>query len=273
MRYTNPLTKQFGFQKAWFFLDGDREHVMVSGVHSNSSAPVFSVLDQKKFKGPVLMDGKDISKRSEWKDGGSSYDSPFSLWHDDVGYVFPSYNATGQPSLVVKVGERYGNWSTIGTSAQPPYTVDLFASYLHHLPPANGSYPPTSYTTLPAISAYAFGSLLESSDPTGIQELRNDGAVSAIYDDTNDRVYAVFWDVKGGEVGFSCADGSRASVVSSANLAVILDIRRGVLTVSDPGQSLTVVGVKVNGRCLGSRKLTIQLPGGVEAGRSLERTL
>src|SRR5882762_6330814 len=42
MRYTNPYTQTLDWKKAWFFLPGDVQHVMVSGLTSTSSAPVYS---------------------------------------------------------------------------------------------------------------------------------------------------------------------------------------------------------------------------------------
>ncbi|RDB19287.1 Chondroitinase-AC [Hypsizygus marmoreus] len=53
MRYTNPVTKAFHFQKAWFFLNDDVQHVMVSGVFStNAETPAISVLDQRRLIEP-----------------------------------------------------------------------------------------------------------------------------------------------------------------------------------------------------------------------------
>ena len=58
MRYTNP-TRQTAlhWQKAWFFLQHDVQHVMVSGVASSSGAPVYTVLDQRLHNGSIMVDG------------------------------------------------------------------------------------------------------------------------------------------------------------------------------------------------------------------------
>ena len=58
MRYTNPYTGTLQFQKAWFFLDGDVQHVMVSSINSSTSNPVVSVLDQKRLNGKVYVNGQ-----------------------------------------------------------------------------------------------------------------------------------------------------------------------------------------------------------------------
>lgn len=277
MRYTNPMTRQFGFQKAWFFLKGDREHVMVNNVRSQSSAPVLSILDQKKRKGPVIVDGRDVSSSSEWETGGSSHAKPLSLWHDNVGYVFPRSRDSppGNP-LVVKVGERFGNWSTIGTSSQPPYTVDLFTAYFNHQSQSlsNWSYTSTSYTTFPSISSRSFASLLRNREPVGVLEISNDSAASAIYDKRHDVLYVVFWSAGGGSLEYPCCDGRTASLSTGVNLAVVFDTRQGIITVADPGQSLSNARVVLRGRCVGGeRVLEIPLPVGPLAGRSVSRSI
>jgi hypothetical protein len=275
MKYTNPLTHQLRFQKAWFFLKGDREHVMISSVESNSSTPVFSVLDQKKHNGPVLVDGKDVSRHSDWNKNGSTHRAPESLWHDNMGYVFSqSVTSLMGSSLIVKVGERSGNWSTIGTSTQPPYTVDLFAAYLDHSQLFTNVFSPVSYTTFPSISSRKFKSLLRHHDPTGILELRNDAFVSAVYDTQHDFLYSVFWNPAGGVAGFFCHDNTPAAIYSSANLAVIMDLRRGDITVSDPSQRLIFASVTLQGRCFGEpKRIDFDLPTGPDVGKSVVKNI
>lgn len=276
MKYTNPLTKQLSFQKAWFFLKGDREHVMIGNIRSNSSAPVYSVLDQKRHKGKVLVDGRDVSSSSEWNNGGSTFKTATNLWHNNVGYVFPrSMTSLVGSNLVVKVGQRFGNYSTIGTSTQPTYKVGLFTAYLDHSSFFNSTYAPTSYTTFPAISSSSFESIRKAFDPTGILELRNDPTVSAIIDNTYSTLYAVFWGSSGGEVLFRCPDRSPAKMTSSRNVAVVVDLKSGDVTVSDPGQSAGAsVTLTMQGQCVGgSKSLRITLPGGLDLGKSVVRNV
>ncbi|KAJ6552996.1 galactose mutarotase-like domain-containing protein [Mycena capillaripes] len=64
MRYTNPLTKSFHFQKSWFFLDEDVQVVLVSNISSASNASVISVLDQKLHDGQVMVDGNAVTTPS-----------------------------------------------------------------------------------------------------------------------------------------------------------------------------------------------------------------
>ena len=124
MRYTNPYTGSLSFQKAWFFLDDDVQHVMVPYATSDvsSTSPLISVLDQKRLSGPVYVDGHELSS-------GGNFTHAHTLWHDGVGYAFD--NATGA-SLNVDFGARSGDWSLIGISAAGTTTADLFSAWLDH---------------------------------------------------------------------------------------------------------------------------------------------
>ena len=59
MRYTNPVTKALKWQKAWFFLEHDVQHVMISNLSSTNEGgvPIYSVLDQRRVRGDVFVDG------------------------------------------------------------------------------------------------------------------------------------------------------------------------------------------------------------------------
>lgn len=257
MKYTNPITGSFGWQKAWFFLKGDREHVMVGNMSQadDDYASVRSVLEQKRWNGEVLVDGTIVDEAAEWEECGSVHEGARSLWHDGVGYIFPvaQVGAT-PPALVVEVGERPGNWSKIGTSTQPPHTVDLFSAHLEHeRDEQSGSFPPISYTTFPAISSANFTALLDQDDPTGIIELQHDDSISALLDSSYSMLYAVFWDASGGTLNFTCPDDSAGSLYISHNAAVILDFgAEPKLFVSDPGQSVESIAFEVDlGTCVG----------------------
>ncbi|TFK95679.1 polysaccharide lyase family 8 protein, partial [Pterulicium gracile] len=280
MKYTNPMTRQLSFQKAWFFLKGEREHVIVKNITSSSSSLVLSVLDQKRHNGPVLVDGKDIADVSEWADGGSTYRDVRSLWHDNVGYIFPrsilgSILGTAAP-LVVKVGERPGNWSMIGTSTQPPYTANLFTAYFDHpSQPGLNEYAPVSYTSFPAISSVDFASLLERPDSTGVFELKEDDAsISALMDTTHSVLYAVFWDPAGGAITFSCPSTLPAMMTSDSAVVMILDLQSGDLTISDPTQRLAGVNLMLQGHCVGgSQRVWVEFPSGERRGSSVTKNV
>ena len=122
MKFTNPLTKSLSWQKAWFFLQSDVQHVMIPVITSNSAAPVYSVLDQKRHNGQVYVDGTPIQQ-------STATISAHTLWHDNVGYVFDKQQS---PKVSVQVGEKSGDWAAIGISTQGTETVDLFAAWIDH---------------------------------------------------------------------------------------------------------------------------------------------
>ncbi|KAF8216201.1 polysaccharide lyase family 8 protein [Mycena galopus ATCC 62051] len=231
MRYTNPLTMTLHWQKSWFFLDNDVQVVLVSNISSTSNASIVSVLDQRLHNGAVMVDGQTLTTPVSLQGLNSQ-----SLWHGNVGYTFPN---TTDFSLSVKVGEVAGDWALIGTSTQPPNTVDLFSASLVHAS-VNAS---LAYTIYPGTD---FNTFLAKSSHSKIEVVRNDGLVSAVLDSANSKAMAVFWAPGGGSVDF--ATGSPAAVTMSTNgtAAVIFDLTSGVVTVSDPTHALTTVSVTLS---------------------------
>lgn len=259
MRYTNPKTGSLKFQKAWFFLGGGRQHVMVNNVWSNGDAPVLSVLDQKRRVGSLLVNGANVAGASAWDNGGSRHQSPSSFWHNNVGYVFKNTTA----SLVVRSGQRNGAWSSIGISGRAGESVDLVAAYLDHGAANKGRYTSVSYTTFLAVSSDAFSSRLTGSNPTGIQELRNDASVSAILDTDSSTAHAVFWTGKiTDKITFPGPKRSSLTVRSSAPITITVDTVRGDVTVADPSQSLSKVLITLESKSfpLGLKLITFSLP-------------
>jgi hypothetical protein len=275
-RFTNPLTKSLSWQKTWFFLEDDVQHVMIHIVNSTSDAPIFSVLDQKKHNGPIFVDGVHVRS-------SGNFSNPSTLWHDHVGYAlgqsWSNYTAVSGPGLSVEVGPKTGNWSAIGISAQGLETVDLFATWLSHpniTVDDPTDIPSISYSAFPSVSRRKFEKKLAKTTAS-LHEIQNDGDVSAVYDAAHRTAFFVFWDATGGSVEFqpSPLDGP-VTVNSSANAAIIYCLDTGNVTVSDPSQSLATVDVTVSkGRRGGGwpKTLTFALPSGGLAGDSVSQTL
>ena len=250
MRYLNPITKAFGWQKAWFFLDDDIQYVMIANLTSNTTAPVYSVLDQRRHSGAIYVnDDLFIAPGNQTFNGTVS-----SLWHGNVGYLFDAETTV----LSLSVGQRTGAWSAIGTSTQPPETVDLFAAWIEHQDLTR----PFSYTIFPGTTLDSFRGKREKGC---IIPLQNDAHISAILDADRWTISAVFWDVAGGTLTLQCEtpSGERlATVTASGNVALMLDLRAGTLTVSDPSQTLASVDIliqRLNGAPL---TIIVELPAG-----------
>lgn len=232
MRYTNPLTKSLYWQKVWFFLKNDVQFTMISNITSTSGAPVISVLDQRRRDGAVFVDdGAELLATSQ-----SILDST-SLWHGDVGYVFPELS--DGDILHFNVGERTGNWTAIGISTQPPVTVDLFTAWIEHSPLTKSM----SYIMLPGVN---FNEFLAKRVQLALQCVSNDGSISAIYDETHKTAMAVFWQQDGGSVTITPSEFAALTISSSGNTAIIYHFDDAAIFVSDPSQSLAAAEITLS---------------------------
>ena len=266
MRYTNPITRSLHWQKAWFFLDGGVQHTMISGLNSTTNAPVYSVLDQRRHTGSVIVDGVQTN---------STEDSQVqTLWHGNVGYLFPNFNNSAVIS--VGVGEKNGSWSAIGTSSQPPTTVDLFTARIEH----KSTSTPVSYTTFPGTS---YDTFLTRSSGLRLQSVQNDESISAVFDEGKKTAMVVFWNAAGGSVTIVPSPANAPiTITADGNIALLYRLGTGEVTVSDPSQSLTRTRVTLTlGRGLkpskwgaGLKKTVIfDHPFGGGAGSSVAQTV
>ncbi|OJT12944.1 Chondroitinase-AC [Trametes pubescens] len=266
MRYETPSSKNLDWRKTWFFLENDVQFVMVARITSATSAPVFSVLDQRKHVGQVLVNGAS--------GGTGNFSHPSSLWHGGVGYVF---NTSDPITLSVDVATRTGDWSAIGASSQPPVTVDMFTAWLAHDDISSA----ISYMVFPATTAANFPQKVAA---TNVVNIRNDGSISALLDVSHKTAFIVFWVATGGTVTIPAltAGGATIKLQSSGFGNVILRMDTWTVTVADPTQttsSLTLTLTLGSGTApagWGSSKTkTVQfaLPTGGLAGSSVSQVL
>ena len=265
MRYTNPLTNALSWQKAWFFLDDDVQHVMVNSISSSTNAFVISVLDQRMLAGSVKVNQASVTEPA-------NFTNPLSLWHGNVGYVFP--NATTQGvSLSVDMGRRTGSWGAIGISRRPDADVDLFSAWLTHSNRSTSA----SYSVFPATD---FDTFLQNSENSLIIEIQNDESASAIFDFVHKTAMVVFWPSSGGTITIPPSASGDAPVIiqSNAGLLIVLQEDTWTVSIADPSQTLTSVDVTFqlgsgnvpSGWTFGQSKvLSILLPSGGAAGSSV----
>ncbi|KAI0662797.1 polysaccharide lyase family 8 protein [Cubamyces menziesii] len=266
MRYETPSSKNLNWRKTWFFLENDVQVVMVARITSATTAPVYSVLDQRKHSGEVLVNGAATT--------GGNFSQASSLWHGGVGYVF---NTSNPVTLSVDVSTRTGSWSAIGASSQPPVTVDMFTAYLSHDDLSSA----ISYLVFPATTPDTFQ---QKAAATNLQIIRNDGSISALLDVANQMVFLVFWENTGGSVTVPALakGGATIKVQSTGSSNVILRMDTWAVTVADPTQLLSTLTLTFT---LGSgtapagwgtsKTKTVQftLPTGGVAGSSLTQNL
>ncbi|EKM83850.1 hypothetical protein AGABI1DRAFT_31645 [Agaricus bisporus var. burnettii JB137-S8] len=269
MRYTNPLTGDLNWQKAWFFLEGDVQHTMISNITSTSDSPVFSVLDQRLHDDAIFMDDGEPFRAND----GPTPLSSATLWHGGVGY---DLSGLGDDDILhVEVGPKSGNWSAIGTSTEPPSTFDLFAAWIEHGTPASS----ISYSTFPGTS---FTGFMGKQAKLRLQSVVNDGSVGAIYDEEHQTVMVVFWEEDGGSVTIRPPRLAPITISADGNIALIYRFSDAAVYVSDPSQTLTEVQVNLQ---LGtgwkpplwgfhrSKDFSIFLPTGGLAGSSVRQPL
>jgi hypothetical protein len=274
MRYTNPITKALSYQKAWFFTKSGLEHVVVNIHNSTSDKPVYTVLDQKRRSGYTKAQGRLTSKT----DSSRTYTRPDSLWHADVGYTFPSNT---RATLNLKKGEATGNWLDIGTSTQPPTTVDLWAAWLDHSVSLDS---PVEYTVWPGI---CYSDFQRKQHRSPIQTVANGKDASAIYERDEDRLMLVFWNAQGGSVtfrdfGIQFPPQAPFTISTTVATTLIVSLEDGSVVASDPSQTLdsTIVTFKLGpGRppkfWTGGRTkvLNLTFPKGGAAGSSVTAKL
>ncbi|CAE6423852.1 unnamed protein product [Rhizoctonia solani] len=223
MQYTNPRTNAFSFKKAWFFFKDNVQHVLVNGISSTSSAPVYSVLDQRLHKGPIYLDGEQVTT--------GNYCDVDSLWHAGTGYVFPESQGT---EIMLNEGKKTGNWSKIGTSTQGNVTKDMFSASIVHDQTNLGA--PMEYSIFPATESNdEFEAKAETCTP---ETVVNDGSVSAALDYDARTLGAAFWNVGGGSVR---VDQMGLTVYADRPLVLVLkltgknkDNHSGSVSVADP---------------------------------------
>ncbi|KAJ7597074.1 polysaccharide lyase family 8 protein [Mycena floridula] len=271
MRYENPTTKALNWRKTWFFLEDDVQFVMVARLTSTTTAPVYSVLDQRRRNGDVFVSGTLATKT-----GVTNFTGATSLWHGGVGYIFNVSNPA--TSLAVQLDTRTGSWQDIGTSDEPPNTADFFTSYLIH---NDLTTPGISYSIYPAtLSLSAFQTKAQASK---IVSIRNDGSISALLDVVHKTAFIAYWVDAGGSVAIPApiSGQSPVTVKSSGSLLVTLRLADTgfVCTVAEPTQTLANVTLTFT---LGTgttppgwkgtaktKTTNVTLPGGGEAGKSV----
>lgn len=278
MRYKNPLTGALSFNKAYIFFNDNVQHVLINGVVSTSSAPVFSVLDQRLRAGDIYVDSNSAT--------GGNYSNSTSLWHAGTGYIFPQAQGT---KLSVDAQTKTGNWADIGTSKRPLSTKDMFSAWIVHDTAAPNL--PIEYSVFPATSCN--DDFISKARRCAPQTVANTEEVSAAVDSTGLTLAAAFWKAEGGSV-YVPQMGLTVHVDKPVTLVLELagpGSPSGEIRVADPTHESEVVNVQVSwmarrhrrSECIGDHclrvrrgygnptelALTIELPTGSMAGSTV----
>ncbi|KAF8151251.1 polysaccharide lyase family 8 protein [Mycena galopus ATCC 62051] len=269
MRYTNPTTRALTWRKTYFFLEDDIMFVMIALITSSTSAPVYSVLDQRLQSGDVFVDGVAADT--------GNFTAVNSLWHAGTGYTFNASNPA--TSLSLQLGPKTGNWQAIGSSTAAPNTVDVFAAWLSH----SDITAPVTYAMYPGTTQDTFAQKA-AAESNNLQVVRNDGSISALVDTVHNTAFIAFWTAAGSTftIPSRTAGVGAIQVKSNGSSTIIFSMDTWNVTVSDPTQTLT--GLLLNFTLLTgtappgwgtakSRAVTVTLPVGGLAGGSVSAQL
>jgi hypothetical protein len=259
MKYTDPTSKKLSWQKAWFFLDGDVQHVSISNLAMEGGAEVVSVLDQRRAADSIVIDSQTRQTAGLTRVAVAS-----TFHHGGVGYSLPqALISGGKITATVQVDSKHGNWSNIGTSTQPPSNVTLFTGLITHKDPSAS----VEYSMFPGTTPDTFQQKLKTSQLVTQQ----DGHISSVYDQANNVIYVVFWGASGGWASVQPKSGPAITFEASANCVLIYRVNDGKAILSDPSQTQKSIALEVS---FGSRSTTLNfsLPSGGAAGSSMELT-
>lgn len=244
------MTRALHWQKVWLFMDDQVQHVLLSNMSSTSTAPVYSVLDQRLRNGTVVIDSTD---RSTVLSSGNAvaFAGAKALWHGGVGYQLDGSSAT--TTLNIRTGERSGDWAAIGISTAGSYTKNIYAAWLKHK-----NLNPITYTIYPGTPSSA--AFITKKNRRSIQTVQNANSVTAVFDVTYNKAYVVFWDKGGGSVTFS---GQGFTLKSNGKAALIYDRQARSVTISDPQGASSSVKITI-----GTTVLSFAYPQGGQTGYS-----
>ncbi|KAF8341531.1 chondroitin AC/alginate lyase [Cantharellus anzutake] len=228
MRYTNPLTRSFKFQKAWFFFE-EVQHVLVSSVVSLNSSLIRNVLDQK------VHNGTEVYVNEQLVSSSGNYSSFSSLWHQDVGYVFQNNSLGDTLNLALQV--RRGSWAPLGISTQPDAVVDMFTATIDKAPGVTDLR--VSYSIYPGVKYDDFTSHLHSPNGMGGPPLvlRNDATISGVLDRTCETAGVVFWAEGGGSIDIPFWGLTFTLTIDKPSVVVVRP-KENEFVVADPSQGL-----------------------------------
>lgn len=257
-------------RKAWFFFD-DEYVSLGSGINSSSDFPVNTTVSQIYLRHDVISG--DGSRASTLNKGEHSLDGITWVYHDSVGYIFPS-----QQQVKLKNAGSSGNWRRINHThwaTEDEIRADLFTLWFDHgVKPLDKSY---EYIVVPGIGAASLDSY--SKEPP-VKILSNTPSLQAVSHDNLGITQVVFYEA--GEIvlgnGISLAADKSCMVMVRSKGQRIRSI-----TVSDPSrghQSLELTfGTRVRGggfnfstgwnRLEGSSVVAVDLPKDEFAGMSM----
>ena len=236
--------------KSWFMFDD--EVVMVGTIAAGThGAGIHTTFDQAYRRSPVHRS----PQRRSASPGGLDW-----VWHNRIGYVFPS-----EDDVRVLEGKRTGSWRRInGNASGKTMARDVFTIYRDHgCDPVRGG--TTNYTCI-ILPACTTGQAAAYAGRPRVQVLANTPDLQAVRHQRLKLTGAAFY--KAGRLALD----DRVAVRVDRPCIVLVDLSRAAprVTACDPTQTQKELRVMLEGTAR-SGALRFALPQGGERGKSVTR--
>lgn len=258
-------------RKSWFFFDN--EYVCLgSGISSDKEkSSVVTTLNQSLLRNRVTLSQNNTTKEIE--KGEKAFENVNWVFQDQIGYLF-----TKPTTIYIKNQEESGSWWRINKQASSPRTevnIDVFSLWLDHgVQPKDASY---QYIVVPATTVQK----LERTDINKtLTILSNTPYLQAVRHNDLDICQIIFY--KAGEIRLSDDLTLRSH---TPGIVMIKNHGRDInaLSVADPNRELGKMHISIStkikkkaetysaqwDRKKGVSDITIEMPTGVEAGKSI----
>ncbi|CEJ01192.1 hypothetical protein RMCBS344292_15227 [Rhizopus microsporus] len=258
--YLNPFNGHLSFKKTAFFFPNAYAIQLGSVDSTNTTAPLVTVLDQRRRDGDIFVNGK-------LRNTNTSYTALHtnSLWHNDIGYYFPE-----SESIQVDSKVKNGSWSSIGIS-KGKEEERVWTAYVKHVNNTNSGLL-TQYIVQPSIDHDVFNRGIKANKiPIALDYRHASPQVNAAYSEEDKVIAIAFW--TSGEYKMPW----KSIIVDTDSPCVIIlrEIKSRMyrLTVADPSQKLSTINLSVRLGVFGKKQLKIDLLNGVLAGKAINYTL
>jgi len=254
-------------RKCWAFFD--REYVCLgAGITCSSDHPVITTVNQCYLEGDVSVQ-EDAAAR-ELAKGTHTLDNASCVVHDQVAYVFL------EPARVRLTNDvQQGSWSRINRRySQDAISRDVFTLWIDHgRGPADSTY---AYLVAPEIDPASLASY--AAEPP-VRILQNEPEIQAVWHERLRIAGLAFYDA-----GRVPIHDDLAVEVDSPCLVLVRELAdRLAVSVSNPENQESTVSMEIPGALRGEgveviegplrSRVTFDLPGGMDAGKSITRTL
>ncbi|MBD0825396.1 polysaccharide lyase family 8 super-sandwich domain-containing protein [Aestuariibaculum marinum] len=216
-------------KKSWFFFNNE---VVCLGndIKSTSGLTVNTTVNQCALDGEVVVSSN--GNQSSVSEGDYTYTDLDWVYHDQVGYFFPS-----QGSIDLSAKEKTGDWGSINTNYldNPYVTKGVFTlNFDHGVDPSEANY---AYIMLPGVSK----SEVQTYDVSKIEILVNSDSLQAVYHQQQ-KVYGLVFHKAASFThnGFSIEAGAGCTL-----LLKDVDQAEPVLYVSDPQNGTSAINLGV----------------------------